>query len=114
MDTISFIRSIGDYMDCYLNMLSPCSGHRVDDIVFVLIGAVVWRSASSIEVLDDTSIVQGNKWLSFCIKDRRFVLIYNRITKHFDLIRDTREGTLIFSFDNSCSSAIVQRVFNAL
>lgn len=108
------IDSIGILQE-YINGVIGRAEHHANNVTGValtLLGAVMWRSTSEIEVREYNGRPANILW--FWVGDRKYALVYNHSTLQIELRESKHNGTTIAVFDNSSTYQQILQEFTRL
>ncbi len=109
--SVNSIQILQDYLRGVLDR----AGHHalnVEGVALTLLGAMIWKSDSTIEVREYAGTPANMLW--FWVNGNRYVLTYNHGTQTIELKDRSNTGVVLHSFDNSTSYQYIIDVFGAL
>jgi Integron cassette protein VCH_CASS1 chain len=105
-----------DTLQQYLTGVMQRTDHharQVDEIVFALAGAIIWRKDSSpIEVMTRQGDMKNILWVR--INDKKYAFCYNHETCAIEMRGDKIKGEVIHSFLNTTSLSELINIFRNL
>jgi len=84
----------------------------VDEIALAIAGAIVWRKAGRIRVMERDGEMKNVLWVT--IGQTRYVLSYNHDACTIEVREQTVQGRTLASFSNASPVADVKRFFAGL
>ena len=87
-------------------------GENVNEIILTLVGAVLWRATSDIEVKTYKNAMANVIW--FTINDNRYALAFNHQTGSVELRQRTLTGDVLTTFNNKTNLADIKIIFSQL
>jgi hypothetical protein len=105
-----------DTLQQYLTGVMERTDHharQVDEIVFTLAGAIIWRKDSSpIEVMTQEGNMKNVLWVR--INDKKYAFCYNHETYTIEMRENKIKGEVIHSFSNDTSLSKLVNIFRDL
>jgi hypothetical protein len=109
--TIKAFNELHDYLNKVIDR-SHHHANNVDEVVLPLIGAVLWRADTEILVREQDGETKNVLW--FTVGSDRYVFRYNHTKQCIDLLKDSLQGKLLHSFDNSSTVTGIKHIFSTL
>jgi len=108
------IKSV-DILKEYINGVVNRADHHalgVNEIVFTLAGAVLWKATEDIEVRTYNEKTANMLW--FKVNEKTYCMTYNHSNDEVELKERNNNGSVIATFDNSSSAQYVKQIFTDL
>ena len=102
-------------MQKYLKVVMGRANHHapnVNGIVLALIGAIVWKKADDIQVLDRMGELKNVLWVH--IEGVRYAFSYSHETEAIEMRKGSIQGDVLHRFDNSTPFPCIKDIFEAL
>ena len=104
-----------DVLQDYIRGVMDRAEHHadnVDEIMFAIAGAVIWRKNGDIQVYERDGRMTNALWVD--INGQRYALSYNHDARKIEIRKDSMRGDVLGSFDNSNTTGDVRRFFSPL
>ncbi len=104
-----------DKMQKYLGGVLGRADHHaeaVQDIIFALVGAVIWRKVGTLEVRTYEGEPANVIW--FHTEKAKYALAFNHKTREIELRERTQSGNVLHTFNNETPLSEVRTVFAEL
>jgi len=107
------IKDVGVLQE-YIKRIKGKANHHAEDveeIIFPLIGAIVWR-CKDIKCLEVAGDIKNVLWIS--TGSKKYAFSYNHVAKKIEIRKDSIKGKVLNSFDNNDTIAGIIQIFSKL
>ena len=104
-----------DVLQEYIKQLTVKSDHHaknVNEIIFPLIGTIVWKKTGDMQVLERDGEIKNVLWVY--IGSKKYAFSYNHNKFKIEMREKSIKGKVLFSFDNNTNVKDIVENFSNL
>lgn len=109
--TITTLTLLNEYINGVMSRADH-HGQNVNEVVLTLAGAVIWRATQDVEVRTYNDTTANILWLT--VNGHRYAIAFNHQTSEIEIRDRNLNGSVIATFTNQTTSAVVKQIFATL